>query len=96
LWEHIIRSGGDFQSDWTLHHAYATNDLCESGRQHAWDAKAASMDKEAVGSPQVEVKKVPGEQLMLTIKAKNGLDTTWSHNFQCLPDSFAPRGEKRP
>jgi hypothetical protein len=45
-------------------------------------------------SPEGEVKKVPGELLMLTIKAKDGGNTTWTHTFYCLPDSIDPRGRK--
>jgi hypothetical protein len=91
LWESIMRTGVDFESDYKLHHAYETNALCESARQQAWEAKAASMEKEALGNPQAEVKKFPGEELVLIIKSKDGFDKTWTHHFFCLPESFKPR-----
>lgn len=93
LWENIMRSGDDFESEYKLHHAYETKALCERARQQAWEAKAGSMEKEALGNPQAEVKKYPGEELelVLTIKSKDGLDKTWTHHFFCLPGSFKPR-----
>ena len=96
LWENIMRSGGDFESEYKLHHAYETHDLCESARQQAWEAKAASMEKEALGNPQAEFKKYAGEELelVLIIKSKDGLDKTSTHHFFCLPDSFVPRDRR--
>jgi hypothetical protein len=93
LWENIMRTDGDFESEYKLHHAYETHDLCESARQQAWEAKAASMEKEALGKPQAEVKKYAGEELelVLIIKSTDGLDKTSTHHFFCLPESFAPR-----
>ena len=94
LWENIMSGGGDFVSAWKLHRAYETNDLCESARQQAWEAKVASLEKEASSSPQMELRKVTGETVILIIKDKNGLDRTTSHDFQCLPESLNPG--KRP
>ena len=93
MWENIMRAGGDFESEYKLHRAYETNDLCESARQQAFEAKAASMEKEALGNPQAEVKKYPAEdfEIVLIIKSKDGLDKSWTHHFFCLPESFKPR-----
>ena len=45
-----MSGGGDFMSAWKLHRTYETNDLCESARQQAWEAKVAIMEKEAASS----------------------------------------------
>ena len=90
LWENIMSGGGDFVSAWKLHRTYETNDLCESARQQAWEAKVAILEKEALSSPQMELRKVTGETVILIIKDKNGLDRTTSHGFQCLPESLNP------